>query len=421
MLRKAKYREGLAERLGQIPARLSRPSGRAIWVHAVSVGEVLAAGRLVEELERALPAVQIYLSTTTRTGQALARERFGTGRVFYYPLDFAFSTQAWLRFLTPAAIVLVESEFWPRLLVEANARRIPVAVVNARISDRSWPRYQALALLWRPLLATIGLALAQSEQDASRLRCLGALGARATGNLKFDVRTALTGALTATLHARLPTGVPVIVCGSTLAGEEALLLDALPLADVITILAPRHPERFDEVARLLCSRSIPHQRRSQWTLTMASDERTSVPLAAGTVLLLDSIGELASMYSLATLAIVGGGFLHAGGHNPLEPAQFSVPVVMGARYDNFRAVVDALLSAHAVVLSDPASLRTTITGLLAEPDRLRAMGARSREVFLEQAGGTMRTVGALLVLLAAQPEKTEIRVNPGQSPSETQR
>jgi len=172
-----KYRQGLMHRLGRVPALESREGRPLIWIHAVSVGEVLAASRLIEELSQRLPAGRVVISTSTRTGQRLARERFGADRVFYFPLDFAFAVRAWLRFLQPRLLVLVETEFWPRMLAECRRAAIPVSVVNARISDRSWPRYRRLGSFWKPLLSGLSLVLAQSELDSERLRALGASGA----------------------------------------------------------------------------------------------------------------------------------------------------------------------------------------------------------------------------------------------------
>lgn len=181
-----------------------------------------------------------------------------------------------------------------------------------------------------------------------------------------------------------------MVCGSTLAGEEELLLDALPVVEIVTILAPRHPERFDAVARLLSLRGLRFERRSEWA---------GEALTPGTVVLLDSVGELASVYSLATVAVLGGGFLWPGGHNPLEPAQFGVPVVMGTQYANFREVVEALQREQAVVISDPAGVRTTLAKLLADDDRRRAIGERGRRVFEQQAGATALALAALLAIV----------------------
>jgi 3-deoxy-D-manno-octulosonic-acid transferase len=392
MAASGKYREGLSERLGFVPHRL-RIAERVIWLHAVSVGEVLAASRLIEELGAA-SGCQVMVSTTTRTGQRLARERFGAERVFYFPLDFAFAVRAYLRALHPRMVVLVETEFWPRMLMECRRAGVPIAVVNARISDRSWPRYLRLCVLWSRLLNGFAAVLAQSEVDAERLRALGASHVSVGGNLKYDIRAAQSGVLTEALRAKLPRDCKVVVCGSTLAGEEELLVKSLP-RDVITILAPRHPERFGGVAAMLAARGARFVRRSEW---MAAP----VELSAGMVFLLDSIGELASVYALASIAVVGGGMFVPGGHNPLEPAQFSVPAVMGPHYENFRGIVEKLLEADAVKVAEPSELPQVLRDLLAGEDMARAMGERARAVFESQAGATGRSVAALTAVLEAR-------------------
>lgn len=384
-----KYREGLSERLGFVPRRLRIPA-RVIWVHAVSVGEVLAASRLIEELDSRSECA-VMISTTTRTGQRLARERFGADRVFYFPLDFAFAVRAYLRALRPRMVVLLETEFWPRMLTECRRAGVPVAVVNARISDRSWPRYQRLRFLWRRLLDGVGLAMAQSKLDAERLVEIGAHNVCVGGNLKYDIRVAEPAAVTYALRAYLPPGVKVVVCGSTLAGEEELLVASVP-RDVITVLAPRHPERFDAVAAMLASKGLPFVRRSEWMLSPAA-------LPTGTFFLLDSIGELASVYSLASVAFVGGGMFVPGGHNPLEPAQFGTPVVMGRHYENFRGIVEKLREVDAVVITEAAALPKALRDLLGDSAAATAMGTRGRAVFESEAGATDRTVIALLPIL----------------------
>lgn len=393
MVTSGKYREGLGERLGFIPKRL-RPvaSGQTvIWLHAVSVGETLAASSLILKLKARLPQARIVVSTTTRTGQKLARERFGADSVFYFPLDFAFSVRRWLRFLRPRLVVLLESEFWPRMLHECHRANIAVAVVNARVSDRSWPRYQKLRMLWRPLLAPFALTLAQSEVDAERLIAVGAGQVEVAGNLKFDIRVQKDAAITVALRRALTPGQPVLVCGSTLEGEEELLLDAAP-AEAVVLLAPRHPERFAAVAQLLRRRDARWIRRSEWMTSPA-------PVKPGTVFLLDSIGELASVYSLATIAFVGGSLVPAGGHNPLEPTQFGVPVVMGPHYENFRAMVELLRSVDAIRLAPASQLRAIFAELLGYPGEAVAMGERGRAIFDAEAGGTDRTLDRLLALL----------------------
>lgn len=389
MATSGKYREGLSERLGRVPRRL-KPAERTIWVHVVSVGEVLAASRLIAELEERTGR-RVIVSTTTRTGQRLARERFGEDRVFYFPLDFAFAVRAYLRKLRPEMLVLLETEFWPRMLVECRRAGVAVAVVNARISDRSWPRYVRLRFLWRHLLNGFALALAQSELDAQRLKALGVNNVRVGGNLKYDIRVAEPAAVTEMIRAHLPADAKVVVCGSTLAGEEELILNSIP-PDAVTILAPRHPERFEAVAAMLTSRGLPFVRRSEW---MAS----SAKLAAGSVFLLDSIGELASVYSLATIAVVGGGLLAPGGHNPLEPAQFGVPIVIGPHYENFRGIVEELRAADAIAIAEPSELSRTIKRLWDDTNAAHAMGARARGVFECEAGATGRAVAELAAVL----------------------
>ncbi len=396
MVTSGKYREGLGERLGRVPARVRGwlTSAPLIWIHAVSVGEVLAASRLIEDLTLRLPDWQIVVSTTTRTGQMLARERFGAQRVFYFPLDFAFAVRSWLRALNPHLLVLAETEFWPRMLTECRRADVLIAVVNARISDRSWPRYRRLARLWRPLLSGVSAVQAQTELDAERLRALGAQNVCVGGNLKFDVRATRPAAVTERLREHLPPGARVLVGGSTLAGEEEMLLEAVP-SGVVTILAPRHPERFGDVAQILRRRGVPWVRRTEWMQSPAQ-------LQPGSVFLLDSVGELASVYSLAEVAFVGGSLVPSGGHNPLEPAQFGVPVLMGESYENFRGIVETLRAADAIRIVGREELKAVVAQMFADAAAGRAMGERGRRVFEREAGATARAVEAILEILAVR-------------------
>jgi 3-deoxy-D-manno-octulosonic-acid transferase len=409
-----KYREGLLERLGFVSFRLRRQIagyGRErplIWVHAVSVGEVLAISRLVKTLDAELPEYFIVISTTTRTGQALARERFGAERVFYSPLDLPWAVRAHLNALQPRLLILAETEFWPNLLSGCFRRKIPVAVVNARISDRSWPRYRRLRRLWRPFLSRLSRVLAQSQTDAERLRAIGCLPERVTvaGNLKFDVHAAWEADATRLLKA-LAGNLRLIVAGSTLEGEEAALLQAWPRllqADpqLAMVLAPRHPERFAAVATLLERSGFSWVRRSSWN---SSSENFRKPLNPGKIVLLDTIGELASVYSLAQVAFVGGSLVPAGGHNPLEPAQFGVPIVMGPNFANFRAITEGLLTHQALRISTTEELAAALIGLLQDRAAAKAMGSRARQVFEQQAGATGRSVEALRELLSSQDRR----------------
>lgn len=395
MLRQGRYREGLRERLGGVPARLAAAvKGRqVVWLHAVSVGELIAATRLVGELQAALPDHVIVISTTTPTGQRVARERFDVDRVFFFPLDFAFAVRAYLRVLQPRLVVLMESELWPRLLVECDRAGVPVSVINARVSDRSLPRYRALRTLWKPLLQRVSLLLAQSEEDARRWLAIGASAdrVRCVGNLKYDVQRSSETPLAALIRRHLAPGTKVLVCGSTHEGEETLLLDCMPATEALMILAPRHPERVAEVEQLAMQRKISVAKLSAWRLSPA-------PLLPGSVLLIDSVGELSGLYAVAKIAFVGGSLVPRGGQNPLEPASFGVPVVMGESFENFRDVVAAMKVAEVITIVSAQTLENTLNtslcGEIAEDQQ-----KRSRALFEQHAGATGRTVTALLPLL----------------------
>lgn len=408
-----RYREGLRERLGRVPARLREAAARrrVVWVHAVSVGEVLAASRLVAELETALNAYagadsetwRVVVSTTTRTGQALARERFGAERVFYFPLDFAWAVRAYLHALSPSVLVLMESELWPRVVHECRRAGVPVAVVNARVSDRSFARGTKLRVLWGRALRMVSLWLAQSDEDARRLMAMGARAGsvRAIGNLKYDVRAPKQSRV-AELIKEAAAGRPVIVAGSTHAGpkfaEEEVLLAGMrevwkEFPDAVLVLAPRHPERFDEVERL-SSAYGPIVRVSGLL-----QDQTSAPTGKK-ILLLDTIGDLALVYGIADVAFVGGSLVERGGHNPLEPAQFGVPVLMGPSVENFRDIAGKMKEAHALLRVDPGpAFHKIVADLLSHRERAVETGERGRRVFEAQQGATARSVNAIMELM----------------------
>ncbi len=397
MLRTGKHRTGLGERFGRVPPQLRADARRAIWVHAVSVGEVLAVSGLVVQMRERFPACRIVISTTTKTGQKLARERFGAENVFYFPLDFAFAIRPWLRALRPELVVLAETEFWPNFLRLAH-REARVAVVNARVSDRSWPRYRQLRGLIARVLTNVDLFLAQSDEDRRRLVEIGAPAHRVavSGNLKFDIHPAASPAFLDALRAafRQCKAGPVVVCGSTVEGEEPLLvpvfrrvLERWPGAGIV--LAPRHPERFDEVARLLAGSGLKFWRRSQWH---------GEPIVGG-VFLLDSIGELAATYALAQLAFVGGSLVARGGHNVLEAAASGAAIVVGPHTENFRDIVARFRGAGALQVVSAGEIVEETMRLLAD-DALRAqMSARAAAVLRAHAGATDRTLAALEALV----------------------
>lgn len=414
-----RYREGLGQRLGRVPAHLRTAVAgrRVVWVHAVSVGEVLAATRLVAELETALGEDWIIVvSTTTATGQALARDRFGAGHVFFYPLDFAWAVRAYLRVLKPKMLVLMESELWPRMLVECGRAGISVAVVNARVSDKSYARGMRVKAVWGRVLRRVDLLLAQSEEDARRLVAMGAQSeaVRAIGNLKYDVR-APKASRVAELIREAAAGRPIVVAGSTVAStergidsEEAQVvrgwMKGASSFGALLVLAPRHPERFEEAweiaydfPALRATDLIAGKRRENAIQRNYPDGHS---LDSMDIVLLDTIGDLAAVYSIAEVAYVGGSMMERGGHNPLEPAQFGVPIVMGPSYENFREIVGQMIAGGGIeIVKDEIGLEIAFGRLLTDRASAKAMGERGRAVFEAQSGATGRAVEALIGLV----------------------
>ena len=383
MMRHGKYRAGLRQRFGAVPAALAgRGEKRAIWVHAVSVGEVVAASAVIAALRQKFPFHRVLVSTTTSTGQKLAAQRFGAENVFYFPLDFAFAARPYFTALRPELVVVAETEFWPNFLRLAKRSGARIATINCRISDRSLPGYKRFRF-WLPrllesTLANVDLFLAQTEEDRQRLIEIGAAEAKTAvaGNLKFDVAPPPLPAMVVSLGEsfRRSAAAPVLVCGSTLDGEEGPLLSAFRniLANypkAVMLLAPRHLERFAEVADLVEKLGFRLWRRSLW----------SGEALAGGVFLVDSIGELAALYSLATVAFVGGSLVPRGGHNILEPALHGVAIVTGNHYENFRDVVNFFASRNAVRVVGLADLPLVLMELIADGGERATLGrTRSR-------------------------------------------
>jgi 3-deoxy-D-manno-octulosonic-acid transferase len=409
MATRGRYRAGLAGRFGIVPKKLrTAAAGRdVVWLHAVSVGEVLAATRLVAELEAALgDGWLVVVSTTTATGQALARERFGIDRVFFYPLDLGWAVKAYLKVLEPKMLVLMESELWPRMLVECERAGVPVAVVNARVSDRSFARGVKVRALWGRMLRRVSRFLVQSDEDARRLVQMGAReeNVRVTGNLKYDVRAPKQSRVAELIRSAVGHR-PVVVAGSTVedaeAKEEILLMQRWPyvlkeVPEAVIVVAPRHPERF--VAAYSAMKDYGTVRATELPAG------TATPVAPGGNILLDTIGDLAAVYELADVAFVGGSLVKKGGHNPLEPAQFGVPVVMGPSYENFREVVERMRQAGGIeIVKNAEELEPALIRLLKNHESAAAIGERGRKVFEAQAGATSRTVQALMTTLQEMP------------------
>ena len=403
MMRHGKYRAGLRQRFGAVPAALiGRGAKPTIWVHAVSVGEVVASSAVVEALRQKFPSHRVLISTTTSTGQKLAAQRFGAENVFYFPLDFAFAIRPYLDALRPELVVIAETEFWPNFIRLAKRGGARIAVINCRISDRSFPGYKRFRF-WLPkllekTLGNVDCFLAQTEEDRRRLIEIGADKTKiaVAGNLKFDVAPPPLPRIVASLRESFSQSgaAPVLVCGSTLEDEEGSLLSAFrnilvnhPKA--VMVLAPRHPERFEEVAELVEKLGFRMWRRSLWS---------GEPLTGG-VFLLDSIGELAAIYSLATVAFVGGSLVARGGHNILEPALYGIPIVTGNHYENFRDVVKFFARHNAVRIVGVAELPLVFMELIENAAERGLLGRNALAALDSQRGATERTVSALLKLM----------------------
>jgi len=393
--RGGRYRATLAGRMGRFAGE---PVRGALWMHAVSVGEVGVAATLA----RALPAdLPLLVTTVTPTGQERARALFaGRAAVAYLPFELAGPVERFLDRFAPGALVLCEGDYWPLLLDRARRRGIPVAVVNGRVSDRSFPRLMRFrGWVRRNLLDPVERFGLQTAADRDRLLALGVAPARAavTGNLKFETPEPTRRPEVEARIGRLAAGRPVWIAGSTMAGEEEAVLDAFFAAGggerALLVLAPRHPERFPAVAELLAERGVRHQRRS-----------AAEPPAAGAatdVLLLDTLGELASVYRSGQIAFIGGTLVPKGGHNPLEAARFGVPVVVGPSMENFREIADIFDAADAWRrAADAGELARVFDGLAADPAGARALGERGRALIEANRGALARTLELVAPLVA---------------------
>lgn len=403
-------RDSWRERLGFL--KFSAAGRGAIWVHAVSVGETLAVAGLVEALAARYPERPIFMSHVTPTGREAGEKRLpGIAGRFFLPLDLNGPLKRALARLQPALLVIVETELWPNLLRVAHESGARVAVVNARLSSRSTRGYKRLRFLMQRVLANLDAIMAQSDADAARFIEIGALPerVRTTGNLKFDCEPPAARPLNKALHEALTAAkrAPVLVAASTMPGEEEPLLAVWRAVrrshpGALMILAPRHPPRFDRVAALLASEPGGFVRRS----ALGSNENALSALsgdneAPGT-LLLDSLGELAGIFELATVVFVGGSLVPLGGHNLLEPAWWGKPILFGPHMENFRDAARLFIrSGAAVEVRDARELEAEILALFADEARRNRMGEAARQVVERERGATERTIEHLKTLLAA--------------------
>lgn len=401
------HRRYFLERCGVLPAatraRLEALPRRPVWLHAASVGETMVALRLVDGLAGAGCGAPVVLSATTPAGREMAGGARSGLEAFCLPVDWTPCVSSTLRRVNPAALVTVETEIWPALYAACARRGVPVAIASGRISEKSRARYGRFASIFRPAFECITLACMQTEADAERARALGLPADRVavTGNVKFDAQPAPPSPeLTRLLDLRPDGAGDVIVAGSTAPGEESIVLEALyglRPGNLTLILAPRHRERFDEVQRLLAARGLTWRRRSAMTPWPPGPGRGSPR-----VILLDSLGELASVYALADVAFVGGSLVPRGGQNLMEPAACGVPVLTGPGVENFRAAADALLAAGAAFLvHDAASLSGRLKHLLSDPGARLAAGRAGKSLVEAHRGATRRTIEHLIPILGA--------------------
>ncbi|HET8924088.1 MAG TPA: 3-deoxy-D-manno-octulosonic acid transferase [Candidatus Acidoferrum sp.] len=417
-LRQGKYLSNLGQRLGfSFPAlsKLSPERAGAIWIHAVSVGEALAGAAFARRLKEAYPDRPLIVSTTTITGQALARERMPfADAVIYFPLDWFFCVRRALNAVRPSLVLVLETEIWPNFLREAGKRNIPVVFVSGRISDRSFARYQKylgmFGFFLRPFLKDVlsraSAFLMQGEKDAERIRILGAPADRVhvSGNLKYDLELPAPTPLANWLEAEAKRSgrTPIIVAGSVVATEEPHALIAFGTLQgeyprALLVLAPRKPERFDAAAEFIDESHRKFIRRSRLPVPMPAQtaqptESPTIPDNV-TVLLLDSIGELASLYRLADGAFVGGSLVTSGGHNILEPAAFGKIPVFGSSMENFSEIASRFVSAGAAVqVESPEDVGVTWIELFRDPARMKRMGETARQLVEGSRGATDRAV-----------------------------
>jgi 3-deoxy-D-manno-octulosonic-acid transferase len=415
-LRYGKYAGSFRQRLGRLSDSVRSDGRKAVWLHAVSVGEFLAAKPLLDQLKRELPGYRVLVSTTTLTGQRLAQSELNQfDGTFYFPFDWRFAVGRSLDWVKPSIVIILETELWPNFLRECRKRGVITILANGRISSRSFRRYRIVRSFISRVIGDLSLMIMQSDADAERARELGAPLGRVCvcGNLKYDQAGVGGRGLGASKEPEttdsgkeidrqftLSSSSHLIVAGSTAPGEEALLLAALSeirrragLEDARLLVAPRHPERFDEVARLIAKSGFKFARRSQ-----------DADGSQAEVILLDTIGELASVYRFAAVVFVGGSLVPRGGHNIIEPAAFAKPIVVGKHTENFRQMVSDFAEAGAVVQTDSTvdQLTYELVRLLTDRQRANAIGERALNILLANRGASECTIAAIKEVLGSQ-------------------
>jgi 3-deoxy-D-manno-octulosonic-acid transferase len=390
---RGKYLANVPERLGWYR---SERSDHDVWLHAVSVGEVIAAKPVIDALLTRRPETTFIVTTTTDTGQATARRLFPHASVTYFPIDFSFAVSRFLSHHQPRVFATMETEIWPNVTRLAAAQGMRLVLANGRLSDRSFPRYRALRSFVRPILARYDAILVRAESDRERFVAIGASRAKVSisGNVKFDYQLDPSPLAIEPAVLEAAAGRPIFVAGSTIEGEDELLVatfEALIAAGTFVVVAPRKPERFEIVAALLAASGFRTVRRTDLEGFHG----------AADLLLLDSIGELGRLYRLGASAFVGGSLVPAGGHNPIEPAAAGVPVAFGPHMSNFREIARAFLDGGgASEVASPDELLRFVLEMNSDPARREELGSRARQIVDANRGAASRTAAAIMDALS---------------------
>jgi 3-deoxy-D-manno-octulosonic-acid transferase len=413
-IRYRKYIGSLSQRMGYLPVTFNLDGDESIWIHAVSVGEALTARALIADLRERYPALRIFLSTTTLTGQQVARTRLqGVDAVFFFPFDLPPFVNRTLRLVKPRLFIMMETEIWPNLLRACRRRGVKTVLVNGRISSRSYPRYKVARGLFRRVLADVDRFCMQSDESARRIVDIGADPARVTvtGSLKFDSLEAPTsavgrGASRVVRFFRFATPRPVIVAGSTMKGEESAVLAAFAAVrrvhpTTLLIIAPRKPERFGEVDTLARAEGLRVIRRTE--LAVDAEPRADV-------VILDTIGELAHVFQVATVVFMGGSLADHGGHNILEPAVHGKPIVFGPHMQNFAEIAATFLSHQAAVqVADATELSSVLVRLTGDSVERARLSAAARALVEANRGAKGRTLDVVAALLPSPGGRGVVR------------
>jgi 3-deoxy-D-manno-octulosonic-acid transferase len=413
-LRYRKYVANLAQRMGYLPVSFNLEGDESIWIHAVSVGEVLTARALLPALRERYPGLRIFLSTTTLSGQQVARTRLtDADDVFFLPFDLPPFVTRTLRLVRPRLFIMMETEIWPNLLRACRRQGVKTMLVNGRISSRSFPRYRLARGFFRKVLADVDRFCMQSDESARRIIDIGADPARVTvtGSLKFEslewpAVAAGRGAGRVLRYFRIPGSRPVFMAASTLKGEEASVLTAFAALrrlhpSALLIIAPRKPERFGDAEALARGEGFRVVRRTE--LAVDAEPRADV-------VVLDTIGELAPLFQVATVVFVGGSLVDQGGHNILEPAVHGKPIIFGPYMQNFAEIAATFLKSQAAIqVASAPALSDAVVRLAGDPVERARLGAAARALVEANRGAKPRTLDAIFALLPAPAGRGVVR------------